>query len=113
MGLARNKVGQWERRFAAQGLAGLEEAKGRGRKSWLAEDKKAVVITEVALPPKGQARWPVRRMARQAGMSVGTVHALGGPMTLNRTAPAPDRRPRFHTELFRLPSRLLLKSAHA
>ena len=31
-GLARNKIGQWERRFAARGLAGLEDKEGRGRK---------------------------------------------------------------------------------
>ena len=82
VGLARHKGGQGERRLAAQGLAGLEEAKGRGRKRWLAEDKKAVVITEVTRPPKGQARWTVRRMAlrsnstRQDGPSITSSHLL-------------------------------------
>lgn len=75
-GLARNKVGQWERRFAALGLAGLEDKKGRGRKSTLSLKKKACVLTEVTRPPKGQARWTVRSMARHAGVSVGTVHGL-------------------------------------
>src|SRR5687767_12858478 len=51
-GLARNKVGQWERRFAAHGLAGLEDKKGRGRKSWLDAHKKARVLTEATRPPK-------------------------------------------------------------
>ena len=55
---------------------GTGRGQGAGPQELLAEDKKAVVITEVARPPKGQARWTVRRMARQAGMSVGTVHAL-------------------------------------
>ena len=75
-GLARNKVGEWERRFAAHGLAGLADKKGRGRKSTLDEDKKACVLTEVTRPPKGQTRWTVRSMARHAGVSVGTVHGL-------------------------------------
>src|SRR6266481_8367101 len=65
-GLARNKVGPWERRFAAHGLAGLEDKKGRGRKSWLDADKKARVLSEVTRPPKGHARWTVRAMARHA-----------------------------------------------
>ena len=75
-GLARNKVGQWERRFGAHGLAGLEDQKGRGRKSTLDLQKKARVLTEVTRPPKGHARWTVRGMARHAGVSVGAVHGL-------------------------------------
>ena len=75
-GLARNKVGQWERRFAAHGLAGLEDKKGRGRKSTLDVEKKARVLTEATRPPKGQTRWTVRGMARHAGVSVGAVHGL-------------------------------------
>ena len=75
-GLARNKVGQWERRFAAQGLAGLEDRKGRGRKSTLDVEKKARVLTEITRPPKGRTRWTVRGMARHAGVSVGAVHGL-------------------------------------
>ena len=75
-GLARNKVGQWERRFAAQGLAGLEDQKGRGRKSMLDAERKARVVAEVTRPPKGQTRWTLRGMARHAGVSVGAVHGL-------------------------------------
>jgi transposase len=75
-GLARNKVGQWERRFATQGLAGLADQPGRGRQSTLDAAKKARVLTEVTRPPKGHARWTVRTMARHAGVSVGAVHGL-------------------------------------
>ena len=75
-GLARNKVGPWERRFAAEGLAGLVDQKGRGRQSTLAVEKRARVLTEVTRPPKGRTRWTVRGMARHAGVSVGTVHGL-------------------------------------
>lgn len=75
-GLARNKVGQWERRFTEQGLAGLADQAGRGRKSTLEAEKKARVLVEVTRPPKGQNRWTVRSMARHAGVSVGAVHGL-------------------------------------
>jgi len=72
----RPVVGHWEKRFRAQGLAGLLEAKGRGRKPSLPADKKALIITAVTRPPPGQTRWSVRRMARHAGVSVGAVHGL-------------------------------------
>ena len=55
-GLARNKVGQWERRFAAHGLAGLKDKPGRGRKSTLDLEKKARVLTEVTPAPPWGAR---------------------------------------------------------
>lgn len=72
----RPVIGLWEKRFRAQGLAGLREAKGRGRKSSLPDDKKALILTAVTQPPAGQTRWSVRRMARHAGVSVGAVHGL-------------------------------------
>ena len=75
-GLARNKVGSWEHRFTAHGLAGLEDQPGRGRQSTLDLQKKACVLTEVTRPPKGRTRWTVRGMARHAGVSVGAVHGL-------------------------------------
>lgn len=72
----RPVVTHWEKRFRAQGLAGLLDAKGRGRKPHLPDDKKALVITAVTRPPPGHTRWSVRRMAAHAGVSVGTVHGL-------------------------------------
>ena len=74
--LNRPVVVHWEKRFRARGLAGLLDAKGRGRKPSLPADKKALVLTAVTQPPPGQTRWSVRRMARHAGLSVGAVHAL-------------------------------------
>jgi transposase len=72
----RPVVGIWEMRFRMHGLAGLLDAKGRGRKGSLPEEKKSLVITAATRPPKGQSRWSVRKMARHAGLSVGSVHAL-------------------------------------
>src|SRR5438034_9108224 len=74
--LNRPVVTHWEKRFRAHGLAGLLDAKGRGRKPSLPDDKKALVITAVTQPPPGHTRWSVRRMARHAGVSIGSVHGL-------------------------------------
>lgn len=75
-GVQRKVVNQWCGRFRAQGVAGLAEAKGRGRPPRLAERIKERVITEATRPPKERLRWSVRTMARHAGISVGSVHAL-------------------------------------
>lgn len=76
VGINRPVVSLWERRFRHQGLAGLSDAKGRGRKPTVPEEKKAIIVTQVTRPPEGLTRWSVRRMARHAGVSVGTVHTL-------------------------------------
>jgi transposase len=75
-GVRRRIVGKWCKRFRRHGLAGLEDAKGRGRKSSLPEDQQAKALTLATQPPKGYRRWSVRRMAQATGMSVGSVHAL-------------------------------------
>lgn len=76
VGVNRPVVSRWENRFRRQGMAGLRDQKGRGRKSSVPEHKKAVVLSEVTRPPKGHSRWSVRRMARHAGLSPTAVHGL-------------------------------------
>ena len=75
-GVRRRIVGKWCRRFAQHGVAGLSDAKGRGRPPRISEARKARVITEAVQPPKGRSRWSVRTMAAHTGVSVGTVHHL-------------------------------------
>ena len=75
-GVQRKVASKWRQRFRAQGLAGLADAKGRGRKPCLEEKIKGRVLTEATRPPKGRTRWSVRSMARHTGLSVGTVHGL-------------------------------------
>lgn len=72
----RRIVGKWCQRFRHRGLEGLQDAKGRGRKPSLPEDKQARVLTLATQPPPGYRRWSVRRMAKTTGVSVGSVHAL-------------------------------------
>ena len=76
VGVRRRIVTKWCGRFRKSGIAGLTDASGRGRKPYLSAETKAMVITKVTQPPKGKTRHSVRTMAREAKVSVGTVHAL-------------------------------------
>jgi transposase len=69
-------VCKWSQRFELAGLEGLQDVEGRGRRSWLSEDKIAAVITRVTQPPAGRGRWSVRSMAREVGISPASVYKL-------------------------------------
>src|SRR5215471_12582702 len=69
-------VSLWSQRFERNGLEGLKDRPGRGRKPWLPVEKIQKVITAVTQPPKGRRRWSVRTMAQAAGVSHDTVHRI-------------------------------------
>jgi transposase len=72
----RPVVAVWEKRFRQHGLAGLADAKGRGRKASVPTQAAARVLAEVVQPPAGRSRWSVRTMARHARVSPATVQRL-------------------------------------
>ena len=76
LGVSINTVSTWSRRFEQQGLEGLRDRPGRGRKSWLPAAKVRQVITRVVQPPKGKKKWSTRSMAAAAGMSHQSVHRI-------------------------------------
>jgi len=76
VGVRRRIVTKWCGRFRKLGLAGLADAGGRGCKPSVSEETRALIRTQATRPPKGRTRRRVRSMARRAGVSVGTVHAL-------------------------------------
>lgn len=76
VGVRPRIISKWCVRFRAHGLAGLVDQKGRGRKPSLSEKRLEQVITQATQPPPGRTRHSVRSMARLAGVSVGSVHAL-------------------------------------
>jgi transposase/transcriptional regulator with XRE-family HTH domain len=76
VGVTRPVVIKWERRFAQSGLAGLAEAKGRGRKPWLDPAIREKIVVRATQPPANRARWSVRTMAKSAGVSKATVQRL-------------------------------------
>jgi transposase len=75
-GVTRPSVILWERRFASFGLAGLEEAPGRGKKPAIPEAKKEKLITLATRPPPNKTRWSVRSMAREVGISPSSVQRI-------------------------------------
>jgi len=76
VGVSRPVVIKWERRFAQAGLAGLAEAKGRGRKPWLDSKVREKIIVRATQPPANRTRWSVRTMAKSAGVSKATVQRI-------------------------------------
>ena len=76
LGVSVRMTSLWASRYETQGLAGLEDRPGRGRKERLAASKKQMVLERVTQPPKGRTRWSVRSMARASGVSASWVHAL-------------------------------------
>lgn len=74
LGINEHTVGLWRKRFAEQGLEGLKERVGRGRKPTLAAATRGQILDQaLQSPPSGQARWSCRTMARHCGVSKATV----------------------------------------
>jgi transposase len=76
LGVSITTVSTWSRRFELQGLEGLRDRPGRGRKPWLPGERVRQVITQVVQPPKGKKKWSTRSMAAAAGMSHQSVHRI-------------------------------------
>jgi transposase len=74
LGINEHTVGSWRKRFAEEGLEGLQERKGRGRKPTIGSTQRAQIIDKALKnPPQGQGRWSCRTMARHCGVSKATV----------------------------------------
>jgi transposase len=76
LGVSVPTISLWSRRFELQGLEGLKDRAGRGRKPWLAAEKIRQVITQVVQPPRGKKKWSTRSMAAAAGLSHQSVHRI-------------------------------------
>jgi transposase len=76
VGVQRLVVAHWERRFREEGLAGLVDAKGRGRKPSISDEKREQVIVRATQPPYPRKRWTARTMARAVGLSPSTVQRV-------------------------------------
>jgi transposase len=76
LGVNRHTVSLWRQRFREQGLAGLEDAPGRGRKPVLASKVKEAILTGAVQPPANRTRWSCRSMARAQKVSPSTVQRI-------------------------------------
>ncbi len=91
-GCSEAMVSRWTARFRRQGLDGLRDRPGRGRKARLDPSRLEKVVTEVSRPPPGRVRWSVRSMSAAAGISKSSVQ---------RVWRANDLQP-HRTEVFKL-----------
>ena len=69
-------VNKWSQRFDREGINGLIDKKGRGRKESLPLHKVDKIITGVTQPPKPLKRWSTRKMAEHVGVSHSTVRRI-------------------------------------
>jgi transposase len=76
LGVSLTTVSLWSKRFDTEGLNGLKDRPGRGRRAWLPADKVRKVITQVVQPPKGKKKWSSRSMAVSVGMSHRSVQRI-------------------------------------
>src|SRR5206468_1353926 len=78
LGVNRNTVILWRKRFAAEGLDGLWDiAAGRGRKPKYSIDKIAAIVeATLQTKPAGMTHWSCRTMAESQGVSKSTVNNI-------------------------------------
>lgn len=76
LGLSIGCVNKWSQRFERDGLDGLVDRKGRGRKSSIDLGKVQTVIDKATQPTKPLKRWSTRKMGAYAGVSHATVHRI-------------------------------------
>ncbi len=76
-------VNRWSQRFDAEGIAGLQDQSGRGRRPSIPTDTVEKVITEAGQKPTGRSRWSTRSMAGEAGVSQSTVSRIWRRSGLN------------------------------
>lgn len=77
VGLSRAMVGQWRRRFLAQGLVGLyDEPRPGGPRSISDEAVSRLIHRTLESTPKGRTHWSCRSIASETGLSKSTVHRV-------------------------------------
>ena len=71
------QVSRLRRRFADHGVAGLQDRPRSGRPPTITARKRAQIVALTLTPPAaGLTHWSTRDLARQAGVSHGTVHRI-------------------------------------
>lgn len=77
LGLSKPCVGKWRQRYLDMGIQGLEEALRPGRPRTIGDEQVALLVRKTLnTKPKNGTHWSVRSMAREAGVSLKTVHRI-------------------------------------
>ena len=69
-------VNKWSQRFEREGLEGLRDKRGRGRRGTIPLETVEQVITQVGQARQGRRRWSTRTMASEAGVSAASVQRI-------------------------------------
>ena len=85
LGVSAACVNKWSQRFEREGLEGLTDKKGRGRRPSIPAHKVEEVITRATRPKKPRKRWTVRTMAQEVGISPDSVHRIWSRRSSCRT----------------------------
>lgn len=74
LSVGREAVAKWKMRFLQSGIEGLKDQTGRGAKpKYLEQDRARIVQKACEKPEGGYTNWSQRRIAKELGMSQGTV----------------------------------------
>ena len=76
LGVSAACVNKWSQRFERDGLNGLRDKPGRGRRPSIPAQKVEQVITKATRPKAPRTRWSVRTMAQEVGISPDSVHRI-------------------------------------
>jgi len=72
--VSRAVVAKWKSRYLFGGIEGLRDKKGRGKKPVYTEQDRARIVQKACEKPEGgYTNWSQRRIAKELGMSQGTV----------------------------------------
>ncbi len=73
LGLSVACVNKWSQRFDREGMAGLRDKPGRGRRPSIPLETVERVITQAGQAPPGRQRWSTRSLAAATGISASSV----------------------------------------
>ena len=64
---------RWEKRWSAEGLAGLKSRHRSGRGNGISEDDEHKILQATMRPPKHATHWSARRLSKEIGFSASTI----------------------------------------
>jgi transposase len=71
IGLGREHVAEWRRRFTAEGIAGLRERPRPGRPPTFGPDVRQALVETISSSPHGSSRWTIHSLAEALAERLG------------------------------------------
>jgi transposase len=75
-GCSLHTARMWRNRWLEQGLEGLRDSPGRGRKRSLTAEQEAEIVAATLRPPPTETHWSARRLGEMLNVSKSTVHRV-------------------------------------